>query len=549
MGIIASKENKIEKAKNKFISAALQNNIKLAEKIISKYSTEKHEIMNIKGSLSVAICNGHKEFVIFLCKQGVDLNLITIDGHTALQIAIVYGSEDIVKLLLELGADVNLVDISPIIFSDKFEIIKLLILSGYRVSDENLIEALRARKNELAILMRLACNNSCYNSQLIYEWINKNKENPMSQLMRLPVVQFVKHEKVILVAERYPEIMKLPTNVYGTSSGKYEEEKFEYYSGTTAKLLKKVFNSVAERKAKRNKNPYYIPKISNLDKTLYRFMPVGNDPVINIPEIYRHSDKKIALIASSGLRSVEIACQLGNKNYVPKIFIIDNSVVVYKFWSKFKEFMWDESETATQELFEQNFMPDDQVSDLPLTIEINGVIYPNQNIKLWLLNLFDRFSYDYVKKVICHTSLLLQKWEDPIVFERIKNILAFHEIDKVFLYPTNIIDFIGDHSASHPSLTVEQYAILKNISTMNPELTILTDLCWKNEPPVWDGCGYLFGGWSTHPENVHFVGRGESLPVTTGMTWWLTKNNRLWKNPLSSDVIETPVVRKRSFSI
>ena len=57
--------------------------------------------------------------------------------------------------------------------------------------------------------------------------------------------------------------------------------------------------------------------------TDYRLRVRGNDPEIsNLPN--HSSNDKIMLVGTSGLRTLNVACQLGSSN--PKIFLIDNSI-------------------------------------------------------------------------------------------------------------------------------------------------------------------------------------------------------------------------------
>jgi hypothetical protein len=74
-----------------------------------------------------------------------------------------------------------------------------------------------------------------------------------------------------------------------------------------------------------------------------------------------------------------------------------------------------------------------------------------------------------------HTSLLRQSWADTDVFAKIKNILIYHGINKVYLYPSNIISCVDDISV--------QDAILKNIQQLSPVVAIHTDLNLIEDKP------------------------------------------------------------------
>ncbi len=227
---------------------------------------------------------------------------------------------------------------------------------------------------------------------------------------------------------------------------------------------------------------YRINHLARNQQTNYLTFVVGNDPFM--PEElgrYNEPDKKIALIATSGLRAVSLACKLGNKNNTPKIILIDNSAEVYEFWYKIREFVKKPVDGQTVDeasnLFLKNLptflnenkslyreLPDDACVN-----ENSEVKYLNQNINIYFSALIKKYGYEYVQSVIAHTSLIKQSWANADVFAKVKNILAYHKIDNVFMYPSNILDCIDDVHV--------QNEILENIAKINPTLTIYSDRC------------------------------------------------------------------------
>jgi CheY-like chemotaxis protein len=72
----------------------------------------------------------------------------------------------------------------------------------------------------------------------------------------------------------------------------------------------------------------------------YPAFVVGNDPVMPKElDTFHEAKEQIALIATSGLRAISLACKLGNKENTPKIILVDNSMQVIEFWREMKKFI------------------------------------------------------------------------------------------------------------------------------------------------------------------------------------------------------------------
>mgnify|MGYP001208416521 FL=1 len=81
---------------------------------------------------------------------------------------------------------------------------------------------------------------------------------------------------------------------------------------------------------------YGIKHLPNSDLQDYKLFIKGNDPVISgLPK--HPADEHIALIGTSGMRSLELACQLSDG--VPKLIILDNSKQVTDFWRMARDIM------------------------------------------------------------------------------------------------------------------------------------------------------------------------------------------------------------------
>lgn len=214
----------------------------------------------------------------------------------------------------------------------------------------------------------------------------------------------------------------------------------------------------------------------------YPTFVVGNDPQMP-PELnnYIQPDDKIALVATSGMRAVSLACKLGNSKQLPKIILVDNSSQVVEFWKAMRSFVQDDTKAGTKELFLEN---------LPLFLQKNRCLYReldakafensctdkvkylSQDISIYFKALIDKYDYKYIKDIISHAYIIQQSWADIEVFAKIKNILNYLGISKIFMYPSNIVSCIGNESV--------QNQVLQNIESLTPILSIHTNLCNEN---------------------------------------------------------------------
>jgi len=230
---------------------------------------------------------------------------------------------------------------------------------------------------------------------------------------------------------------------------------------------------------------YALNQLPSNKQLNFRTLIVGNDPIINGLEKYKVIDAPIALIATSGLRSVLLACELGNNHYIPKLIIIDNSKQVHTFWDRIKKVF---ETSINQELFLTNvetFLKELENSEItkPDDDEKFNLYYlskyPSQDSTVFLHNLFLDYTYDYVKKIITSTTFISQSWVDTDTFRKLKNILKYLNIKNVFAYPSNIVT--TPIPCCQSCYNKQTDIILSNIAMMQPRLTIHTN-CITTQP-------------------------------------------------------------------
>ena len=258
-----------------------------------------------------------------------------------------------------------------------------------------------------------------------------------------------------------------------------QEQAARQQQEDAAILLQKHIRGFVARKK------YGISQLRHTEMENYPTFVIGNDPEMPTSLAdFHENDEKVALVATSGVRALAIACQLGNRQHTPKIFLIDNSQQVCEFWLALRAFAADETRAATAEMFLAN-LPEflhrhenlyQNLPDLALQrkgVVADGVQYPNQNISQFFVGLIRKYDYEYMRAILVHASILKQTWADAEVFVKVKNILTHQGIRKVFMYPSNIATYTLDAGGSMQ--TVEK--ILENIEKTAPVMAIHTDGC------------------------------------------------------------------------
>jgi hypothetical protein len=220
---------------------------------------------------------------------------------------------------------------------------------------------------------------------------------------------------------------------------------------------------------------YCIRETDMFDLQKYPTFIVGNDPCMpKALSQYAEPIEKIALVGTSGLRSVSIACEMGqNLAHTPKIFIVDNSFEVHQFWLKFRTFMEEDQLTKTHALFSANLpkllettkefcrQPSNQILQQTWC---GSVEFPDQDASNFMQTIIEKHGYERFRATVRHVSLIRQSWEDRQTFTKLKNIINTLGINTVYAYPSNIVTLMSDYHIED--------AMLRNIQQLSPKLSI-----------------------------------------------------------------------------
>lgn len=233
------------------------------------------------------------------------------------------------------------------------------------------------------------------------------------------------------------------------------------------------------RKAREN---YTIKQLPSGGLTRCKTFVVGNDPKINLLQEDKCADKQVAMIATSGLRGLDLICQLGNLKSTPKLIIVDNSLDVITFWRKLRAMIQADKYNEESELlekFEAFLKQNEQLyRDLPpdLFTQSNqsDLEYENQDPMLFFSGLIKNYGAKYVSDIIRKSTILGQSWTNQTLFASIKNILRLNGIEVTYAYPSNI-----PHCVSHKSAEL----VFESIEKLSPALSIFTNLCPTHHRP------------------------------------------------------------------
>ena len=264
---------------------------------------------------------------------------------------------------------------------------------------------------------------------------------------------------------------------------------------------------------------FSIPRLKRSELESYKTFVVGSDPVM--PKAladFHEPEEKIAFIGTSGMRSVSLACKLGNKKNIPKIILVDNSYQVHLFW----ETMISLTEASQRpETFFMNLhkflhgfkelyrdMDPDEFASYAKVEHIKDAKYLNQDTINFFTALFSKHGYDYVRAVIKHTLLIRQDWANPEIFVKINNITRHLGIKKTIVYPSNIVGCLHDRDL--------ELAVLKNIASLKPTLAIHANVSehhiptkiflLTNQEPEQALCAIELGDKNRHIRSSHSHG-------------------------------------------
>jgi hypothetical protein len=252
---------------------------------------------------------------------------------------------------------------------------------------------------------------------------------PLCQLKREPMVKRKLNEDPILALE---ELTDAAIKVQASIRGFFAKRKY--------KLTHKAIDSC----------------------TNYNLFVRGNDPEIHCLPRHSSSDK-VLLIGTSGLRTLEIACQLGSAHL--KILLLDNSRHVIQFWRGLQRLMKD----ATSEIGILDRLA-------PITCPCSQCMASNKADTQYFASLCLEHGFDKIKHMILHASIIPQDLGNKETFRVISNLVAYHQYQGVYAYLSNIVAYVANTDEASAK------GILENIALLNPTLAIHTDLAGRRSP-------------------------------------------------------------------
>lgn len=233
---------------------------------------------------------------------------------------------------------------------------------------------------------------------------------------------------------------------------------------------------------------YYSCGTSN-----YKAHPTGAPH--SIPQKKRDEIKrsgKFILLGSSGLSNIVVACACTRsiednmrQNFIPKLFIIDNSIYVQQFWFVMKEIVescktfldFTNSVNAAMDKLKECCHPwffDKRETIIPFIKRIineNKTDLPGSEDCVFL----------YIKNIILQSSIICDDMQSPYVFNYINQINAEENLP-VCAYISNIIEFIGTEQYNFLENICKEYdcnrklekvkLIISNIASLHPEFVL-----------------------------------------------------------------------------
>lgn len=205
----------------------------------------------------------------------------------------------------------------------------------------------------------------------------------------------------------------------------------------------------------------------------YNVIVPGNDP--NITTLPHHAPtEQIALVATSGVRAVHMACELGGQ--LPKIFLVDNSRHVINYWHYIQEKM----QTAKNKneffsaltAYSKRCVPACDIAEI-----LTRKKYLKED-KRYYTFLFENFGFLLCKRIILNATVIPQSWDDKSTFQKIKNICAYLGFNKIYAYPSNIVSYLHNKN-----LVASARNVLENIQLLSPRLAFHSNLLPSEHGP------------------------------------------------------------------
>lgn len=211
---------------------------------------------------------------------------------------------------------------------------------------------------------------------------------------------------------------------------------------------------------------FKILQVDEKSQTYYPILVVGNAPIIKKLDKHKVSSGKIALVGVGGMRNLQIACEVGTKDAIPFIMIVDNSKYVHSFWYLIKNNAVT-NKTANgflkglKKILDENKSLYANNADLSYDHLKKFAHYPNQNIPKFFSDLITQYSYDYIRSIIQDTLLIQQSWADKETFSQINNILNALNIPPShrFAFPSNVAPYLAQQKQFS-----EAAAVIQNVA-------------------------------------------------------------------------------------
>lgn len=229
-------------------------------------------------------------------------------------------------------------------------------------------------------------------------------------------------------------------------------------------------------RGRKSRSNHQLPK--NSDYTNYPPSVSGNDADIALP---RQGNNNFIFVGCSGLNNLKIIMsmitlgQIDNTHgykYVPKLYILDSSELVYQFWMKIKECIRVSNSLAlllakldTHKPFFTKYCNSE-----------HSKFTPGEYIEQLINSFADKFPsvkgdvkyeiFYFIKSLIEKATFLRVEWEDTRPFKLIRK---NHPTIPIHVYASNIAEYLGFDVKSKE---IEQ--MLSNIALLMPQTVIHT---------------------------------------------------------------------------
>lgn len=247
--------------------------------------------------------------------------------------------------------------------------------------------------------------------------------------------------------------------------------------GTNPEKIQLAIKLQALARGKLTRDKFQVKQLRSEQLTDYHLMPLGNDP----DEIFTgsSSDKKLALVATSGFRAIEVACLMSSDvTKIPKIYLVDNSNNIHELWLRAKNaffLMADESDLIV--------MLRSVVLSMPKYTELfssgrYSIKRPPKYLDIigFFNNLVANYGFINVKKIVCNTVVIRGDWTDNCLFTRLNAIIREIGILDICAYPSNIASCVrGEYL---------QKLVIQSVKSLTPRAAIFTDLCSFHGRPL-----------------------------------------------------------------